>query len=158
MSPYLNAEDNSNNVSISGNYKKMGTYWKFEPLVSNDRKMTALSIFASNCQKLILFRRYFSTSQIQAIFFLNVHNIRKKQWSSVKFRLKKYWLYDKQPVEHAILSFSVFSFLQHWHVFCQNDKFSKFYYVKNLYDLETFHIHLKKSPFCCLLFLNSGNI
>ena len=133
----------------------METYWKFEPLVSNDRKMTALSIFASNCQKLILFRRYFSASQIPAIFFLNVHNIRKKQWCSVKFRLKKYWLYDKQPIEHAILSFSVFSFLQHWHVFCQNDKFSKFYYVKNLYDLETFLceknflkkiFHLKKKP------------
>ena len=100
----------------------------------------------------------FQLHKYKLFFFLNVHNIRKKQWSSVKFRLKKYWLYDKQPVEHAILSFSVISFLQHWHVFCQNDKFSKFYYVKNLYDLETFHIHLKKSPFCCLLFLNSGNI
>ena len=31
-------------------------------------------------------------------------------------------------------------------------------YVTNFYDLETFHIHLQKSQFYCLLFLNSGNM
>ena len=92
------------------------------------------------------------------LFFLNVHKTRQKQRSSSKFKLSKYWLYDKLPVEHAILSFSVFSFFQHWHVFWQNDEFSKFSYVTNFYDLETFHVHLQKSQFYCLLFRNSRNI
>ena len=47
----------------------MKTYWKFEVLVSIHGKMAALSNFASNCQKLILFGKYFSTSQIPAICF-----------------------------------------------------------------------------------------
>ena len=101
----------------------MKAYWKFEALLSTHRKMTTLSIFASNCQ-----------------------------WSSGKFRLSNYLLYDKRSVEYAILSFPVFSFLQHWHVFCQNDEFSKFYYVKIFYDLETFHIYLQKAGFVVYYF------
>ena len=105
----------------------MKAYWKFEALLSTHRKMTTLSIFASNCQ-----------------------------WSSGKFRLSNYLLYDKRSVEYAILSFPVFSFLQHWHVFCQNDEFSKFYCYNFLWSGNLSHI-FTKSRFCCLLFLNSGN-
>ena len=47
----------------------MKTYWKFEVLVSIHGKMAALPNFASNCQKLILFGKYFSASQILAICF-----------------------------------------------------------------------------------------
>ena len=81
--------------------------------MSSHCKMVALPIFASNFQKLILFGRHFSTSQIPANFFLNMHSIRKKQRNSGKFSLSKYWFCDKRPVEHAILPFLVFSFLQH---------------------------------------------
>ena len=49
--------------------KKMKTSLKFEAPVSTHRKMAALSIFARNSQKLILFGRYFSTSQLLAIYF-----------------------------------------------------------------------------------------
>ena len=139
--------------------KKMKTDGKFEALVSTHRKMTALSNFACNCQKIyFVWQILFNITNTSYLFFLNVHNIRKKQRSSGKFRLSKYWVYDKRPVERAILSFSVFSFFQHWHVFCQNDEISKFFYVTIFYDLETSHIHLQKSQFFCLLFLNSGNM
>ena len=120
----------------------MKTHLKFEALMSTHRKVATLSIMASNRRKLIWLGRYFTSY----LFFLNVHNICKQQRSSGKFRLSKYWLYDKRPVEHAILSFLVFSFLQHWHVSCQNDEFSKFYDVTNFYNLETFHIDLQKKP------------
>ena len=78
---------------------------------------------------------YILTSQIPAIFFLNMRNIRKKtteQWQ--------------------ILSFLVFSFSQRWYVFGENDEFSKSNYVKNLYDLETFHLHLQKARFVVCYF------
>ena len=55
----------------------------------------------------------FQIHKYQLFVFLIVHNMRKRQQSSGKFRLHKYLFYDKQPVEHGILSFSVFSFLQH---------------------------------------------
>ena len=81
----------------------------------------------------------------------------KDNGTVAKFRLHKYLLYDKRPVEHATLLFSVFSFLQQWHVFCQKDEFPKFYYVTKFYDLKTFH---SKIAVCYLLFLNlnSGNM
>ena len=70
------------------------------------------------------------------LFFLFMHNMHKRQRSSGKFRLYKYLLYDKRTVEHAMLLFSVFSFLQHWHAFCQKGEFSSFYYVTKFLEFR----------------------
>ena len=123
-------------------FQFLKAHWKFEALVSTHRKVATLLILASNRRKFICLGRNFTSY----FFSLNVHNICKQQRSSGKFRLSKYWLYDKRPVEHAILPFSVFSFLQHWHVSCQNDEFFMFYDVANFYNPETFHIDLQKKP------------
>ena len=58
----------------------------------------------------------------------------------------------KTTEQWQILSFLVFSFSQRWYVFGENDEFSKSNYVKNLYDLETFHFHLQKARFVVCYF------
>ena len=84
----------------------------------------------------------FQLNKYQLFVFPIVFNIHERKLSSGKFRLNKYFLFDKRPVEHAILLFLVFSFLERWDVFCQKDEFSKFWYVTNLYDLENFYIKI----------------
>ena len=51
--------------------------------------------------------------------FLNVLNAHKRQQGSGKFRLRKLLFYDKRAVENATSSFSVCSFFQLQHDFCE---------------------------------------
>ena len=122
-------------------HRKMTPCW-FSPIIVKKRANKNAFYLADS----------FQLHKYRLFVFLNVHNIRKKQRSSGKFMLSKYLLDDNRPVGHAILSFSAFSILQHWHVFCQNNEFFRFYYVTNFYDLETFHIHLQKVRFVVYYF------
>ena len=131
----------------------MKTCWKFEAFVSTHHKMISQSIFASNCQKLILFGRYFPTSKIPAICFFSMCTIFAKNNGIVAnfdFTINDRWI-----CYFVISGIFLFATLT---VLCKNNELPKFYYVTNFYDLESFHMHLQKSQFCCLLFLNSGNM
>ena len=121
-------------------------------LCPTHRKMAPCQFWSVIVKNSFYLADCFQLHKYQLFVFLNVHNIRKKQRSSGKFMLSKNLLDDKRPVGHAILSFSLFSILQHWHVFSQNNEFSKFYYVTNFYDLETFHIHSQKVRFVVYYF------
>ena len=124
----------------------MKTCWKFEAFVSTHHKMISQSIFASNCQKLILFGRYFPTSKIPAICFFSMCTIFAKNngivenlgEANIDFTINDRWI-----CYFVISGIFLFATLT---VLCKNNEFPKFYYVTNFYDLETFHIHFAKEP------------
>ena len=104
-------------------YQKTSIYFQFnqlndrqENIKTKNKEESIQAALVQTCNQTLPNFKVIQDHQFRkyhTFVLLNVHNMRKKQPSSGKFRLHKHFLYDKQPVEYAILPISVFSFLQH---------------------------------------------